>query len=330
MEYTKLGKTEIEVSMLSMGCWTIGGGPTWGDPDDADSIATIHAALDAGVNFFDTAEAYGDGHSETILGQALQGQRENVVIATKVSRKNLAPKAVQQACEASLQRLKTDYIDLYQIHWSNPSIPLAETLEALERLREQGKIRAIGVSNFGVADLSEYLKIGRCETNQLPYNLLWRAIEFEITQKCLDEEVAILCYSALAQALLTGKFSAPDEFPEGRARSRYFSKNRPHARHGEDGCEAELFATIAHIREICETIHEPMARVAIAWLLHQPGVTSVIAGARTSEQIRHNVQGCDLKLSPDIIAELNSVTDELKQKLGPNPDMWQAAPSRFR
>jgi len=329
MKYQKLGNTDINVSIISMGCWTIGGGPTWGEPDDTESIATIHAALEAGVNFFDTAEGYGGGHSETILGRALVGHRHEAVIATKVGRRHLSGETVRQACEESLRRLKTDYIDLYQIHWSSHTVPLDETMEAFERLHEQGKVRAISVSNFGLQDLSDLLAIGRCETNQLPYNLLWRAIEYEIKQKCIDNGIGILCYSTLAQGLLTGKFSSPGEVPEGRARTRYFSKDRPVVRHGEEGCEAELFEAIGKIRHISQKIHTPMANVSIAWLIHQTGVTSVIAGARTPDQIRQNVQAVGLELSPEIIAELNDATDEVKQKLGPNPDMWQSE-SRFR
>lgn len=329
MKYQKLGKTDMTVSIVSMGCWTIGGGPTWGDPDDSESIAAIHAALDAGVNFFDTAEGYGNGRSESILGQALVGHRHEVIIATKVSRRNLAREAVRQACEASLQRLKTDYIDLYQIHWPSRSVPLAETMDVLERLREQGKIRAIGVSNFGIQDFSALLAVGRCETNQLPYNLLWRAIEYQIRQKCIDEGIGILCYSALAQGLLTGKFASADDVPEGRARTRHFSKHRPQVQHGEDGCESELFAAIEKIRHLSQKIHTPMTRVALVWLLYQPGVTSVIAGARTPDQIKQNVQAVDLELSPEIIAALTEATEELKEKLGSNPDMWRSE-SRFR
>ncbi len=329
MKYQKLGKTDITVSVISMGCWALAGDAIWGHQDESESIATVYAALDIGVNFFDTAEGYGNGYSETVLGQALVGHRHKAVIATKVSGRNLAGQTVQQACEASLQRLQTDYIDLYQIHWPSRTVPLAETMESLEKLRQQGKVRAIGVSNFGEQDLSDLLAIGRCETNQLPYNLLWRAIEYQIRQKCVAENIGILCYSPLAQALLTGKFSSPDEVPEGRARTRHFSKNRPLVRHGEDGCEVEMFAAIEKIGRISQKIGRPMAQVAVAWLLHQPGITSVIAGARAPGQMEQNVLAADLDLSPEIIGQLNDATDEVKQKLGPNPDMWQSV-SRFR
>ncbi len=329
MKYQQLGNTALKVSTMAMGCWTIGGGPTWGELDDTESIATIHAALEVGVNFFDTAEGYGGGHSESILGQALEGRRHEAVIATKVGRRHLSHEVVQEACEESLRRLKTDYIDLYQIHWPSRTVPLDETIGAFERLREQGKVRAIGVSNFGVQDLSTLLAIGRCETNQLPYNLFWRAIEYAIKPKCLAENIGILCYSTLAQGLLAGKFASPDEVPEGRARTRHFSKDRPMVRHGEEGCEVELFEALENIRQISQQIHVPMANVALAWLLHQPGVSSVIAGARTPEQIKQNVQTIDVELSSDTVAALNNATEELKQKLGSNPDMWQSE-SRFR
>jgi aryl-alcohol dehydrogenase-like predicted oxidoreductase len=253
------------------------------------------------------------------------------VIATKVSRSNLSPDAVQQACERSLQRLQTDYIDLYQIHWPSRTVPLEETVAALERLRAQGKVRALGVSNFGLNDLSDLLQLelGWFESNQLPYNLLWRAIEYEIQPKCVDEGIGILCYSSLAQGLLTGKFSSPDEVPEGRARTRHFSKDRPQVRHGEAGCESEAFAAIEKIRHISEEIGQPMSELAVAWLLHQPGVTSVIAGARKPEQIEQTAQAADLALSQGTIDELTKATDEIKRIMGPNPDMWQSE-SRFR
>ena len=329
MKYGKLGKTDINVSAVALGCWALAGGRVWGSQDEADSIATVRAALDVGVNFFDTAEGYGSGDSELVLGRALKGRRHEAVIATKVSRSSLSGDEVRQACERSLQRLNTDYIDLYQIHWPSRTIPLEETMKALERLREQGKVRAIGVCNFGMADLSDLLATGWAETDQLPYSLLWRAIEYRIRQSCVDEGIGILCYSPLAQGLLTGKFSSPDEVPEGRARTRLFSKERPQARHGEVGCEAEVFAALDKIRRISHKIDQPMVRVAVAWLLHQPGVTSVIAGARKADQIRQTVEATDLQLSPQVIGELAEATDELKQTLGPNPDMWQSE-SRFR
>jgi myo-inositol catabolism protein IolS len=329
MQYRKLGKSDISISVVAMGCWVLAGDSTWGPQDADESIATVHAALDAGVNFFDTAEGYGGGDSESILGRALLGRRREAVIATKVSRSHLSGDEVRRACERSLRHLQTDYVDLYQIHWPSRTVPLDETIEALERLREQGKVRALGVCNFGVRDLSDLLELGWFESNQLPYSLLWRAIEYEIRQNCVDKGMGILCYSSLAQGLLTGKFTSPDEVPEGRARTRHFSQDRPQTRHGEAGCEVETFAAIESIRRICAEIGEPMAKVALAWLLRQPGVTSVIAGARTPDQIRQTAQAADLALSTETTGELTKATEEIKRILGPNPDMWQSE-SRFR
>ncbi len=329
MRYRRLGKTDIEVSSVAMGCWALADEATWGPQAESDSTATIGAALDVGVNLFDTAEGYGAGESERVLGRALAGRRHEAVVATKVSRANLSGDGVRRACERSLQRLQTDYIDLYQIHWPSRTIALDETMTALESLREQGKVRAIGVCNFGVQDLSDLLEVGRVETNQLPYSLLWRAIEYEIQPKCVEAGLGILCYSPLIQGLLTGKFASPDEVPEGRARTRLFSGDRSQTRHGEAGCEAETFAAIEGIRRIGEEIGEPMAKLAVAWLLHRPGVTSVITGARRPDQIVQTAQAADLELASEIVDRLAKITDEVKRAMGPNPDMWQSE-SRFR
>jgi len=329
MEYRKLGETEIKVSTVAMGCWAIAGDWVWGEQDEKDSIATIRTALDLGVNLFDTAEGYGDGYSEIVLGKALAGRRQEAVIATKVSSNHLSGEEVQKACHRSLQRLNTDYIDLYQVHWPNWDIPIAETWKAMEKLRQEGKVREIGVCNFGTQDLSNLLSVGRCATNQLPYSLLWRAIEHSLQQQCLDNDIGILCYSPLAQGLLTGKFASADDVPEGRARTRHFSKERPLTRHGEDGHEAETFATIDRIRRICAKIDVPMAEVALAWLLHQPGVTTVLAGARHPGQIEQNVRAAALDLPPEIARELTEATEALRLKLGTNLDQYQSD-SRFR
>jgi aryl-alcohol dehydrogenase-like predicted oxidoreductase len=289
----------------------------------------VQTALDLGINFFDTAEGYTGGESEAVLGRALAGRRQEAVIATKASRPNLSRDGIREACEGSLRRLQTDTIDLYQIHWPSRSVPLDETAEALERLREQGKVRAVGVCNFGVGDLGDLLKLGWVESDQLPYSLLWRAIEYEIQARCVEEGVGILAYSPLAQGLLTGKFSSPKDVPEGRARIRLFSSERPLARHGEAGCEAEVFAALDRIRSICTDIGQPMTDVAIAWLFQQPGVSTVIAGARTPEQIRQTAGAVNLVLAPEIVARLSEATEGVKAAIGPNPDMWQSQ-SRIR
>lgn len=306
-----------------MGCWAIVGDATWGPQDEKDSLDTISAALDAGVTTFDTAEGYGAGLSETLLSKALAGRRHKAVVASKVSPDHLTADGVRSACEASLKRLKTDYIDLYQIHWPSRTIGLSETLSALEDLRSEGKIREVGVSNFAVLDLDDLLAAGRVATNQLPYNLLFRAIEYEIAPKCVQNDIDVMCYCPLAQGLLTGKFASPDEVLVGRARTRHFSRNRAQTRHGEEGHEQETFAVISRIRSICERIGESMEAVSLAWLLRQPGIATVVVGARNPEQIRRNAAAADLDLAVEAVHELSAATEALKAALGPNPDMWQ-------
>lgn len=322
MEYRKLGKTDIQVSAVAMGCWAMAGDAIWGPQDDADSIAAVHAALDAGINFFDTAEGYGNGRSEEVLGRALAGRRHEAVIATKMNPNHLSAAELPKACEASLGRLRTDYIDLYQVHWPNWSIPAVETMGALEELRRQGKVRAIGVCNYGVRDLSEALAAGSVVTDQLSYSLIWRALEYEIRTKCIEKGVGILTWGSLSEGLLTGKFASADDVPVGRLGTRHFKTGRPGTSHGEPGCEKETFAAIERIRQIADELHEPMPAVALAWLLAQPGVTSVLAGARRPEQITANARAAELKLSTRVIGHLSAATKALKQKLGPNQDMY--------
>lgn len=329
MKYQKLGRTDIEVSVFALGCWPFAGGMVWGEQDDRVSMATVHAALDAGINFFDTAEGYGEGHSERVLGQGLAGRRHEAVIATKVSASHLAAEELVRACERSLQNLQTDYIDLYQIHWPNWNVPLAETMQALEQLKSQGKIRAIGVCNFAVRDLSGLLEISWSETDQLPYSLLWRVIEDEIQPLCLAQGVGLICYSPLAQGLLTGRYASADEVPDGLARTRHYAGSRPQAQHDEPGCEVEIFTALAEVRRIAAELGQSMAAVSLAWVRQQPGVTSLLVGARNPEEISLNLPALELTLSDDILGELARVTEPVKAKLGSNPDMWMS-PSRMR
>ncbi|HEY3107148.1 MAG TPA: aldo/keto reductase [Chloroflexota bacterium] len=329
MERRKLGRSGIEVSVMALGCWPFAGGVVWGEQDDDASIATVHAALEAGINFFDTAEGYGAGKSEQVLGRALAGRRDRAVIATKVSPDHLAPADLVASCERSLRTLGTDYVDLYMIHWPSREVRLAETVRALEQLRQQGKIRAIGVSNFGVGDLSDMVALTRCASDQLPYGLLWRVIEREIVPLCRREEVGIMCYSPLAQGLLTGRYRSADDVPDGLARTRHYASTRPLAKHGEPGCEAEVFEAIAAVRAIAEELDQSMAAVALAWVRQQPGVTAFLVGARSPAELAWNLASLQLTLSDEVLARLSAATDRVKAKLGTNPDPWMS-PSRYR
>ncbi len=329
MRYTKLGNSDIDVSVVALGCWPFAGGSVWGYQDDNESIATAHAALDAGINFFDTAEGYENGQSERVLGRALVDRRERAVVASKVSPNHLTAEGVVQACEESLRNLQTDYIDLYQIHWPNHDLPLAEAVDALEKLKQQGKIRAIGVSNFGVRDLTEMLSLGECVTNQMPYNLLWRGIEDEVLPLCRENNVGILCYSTLAQGLLTGRYASADEVPDGLSRTRLFSSQRPMSSHTDPGCEAEVYASLEKIRRIADEAGPSMAAMSIAWVRQQEGVTSMLVGARNPDELAQNIADQDLVLSEEQLSELAAATESVKECLDGNLDMWMT-PSRLR
>ena len=329
MEYRNLGQTGINVSSIVMGCWAIGGGFTWGSQDEKDSVDTIRTAVDLGVNFFDTAEFYSEGYSEEVLGKGLAGLRSQVHIATKVWADNLAPDKVIQACEGSLKRMNVDYIDLYQIHWPNHDVPIEETLEAMTALKKSGKIRFIGVSNFGVQDLAEATNYADIITDQLAYSLLFRAIEFEILPACLKSNIGVLAYSPLAQGLLTGKFKTLASVDDERARMRFYSKERTETVHDEQGCEKEVEEALDRFRLICADLREPMAKVALAWVLQQPGITGVLAGARNPAQIRKNVEAADLILSEETLSLLADATEKVKSIIGANADPWRTA-SRIR
>jgi aryl-alcohol dehydrogenase-like predicted oxidoreductase len=251
------------------------------------------------------------------------------VIATKVSASHLSAEGVVKACEGSLANLQTDHIDLYQIHWPNWTIPLAETVEALNKLKQQGKIRAIGVSNFAVQDLGEMLVTGEVQTDQLPYGLLWRLIEDQIKPLCVENGVGILCYSPLAQGLLAGIYPTVDDVPENLRRTRWYAGTRPNTDHDDPGCEAEVFAALAEVRRIAAEVGAPMAAVALAWLRQQPGVTSILVGARKPDEVGWNLPSLDLTLSDDVLAALSAATEPVKLALGGNPDMWMSE-SRMR
>ena len=324
MRYRKLGKTDFTVSVVCQGTWSVATKDIfWDGQDRADSLAAIRAGLDAGVNFFDTAPAYGNGEAEEILGEALGSHRREVIVATKVSPSDLEPDKIRQSCERSLCALRTDYIDLYQIHWPSKTLPLEPTWRTLEALQREGKVRHIGVSNFGTSFFGEMLQFGRAESNQLPYSLLWRAVEFDIQPLCAAHQMSILCYSPFAQGLLTGKFHTADEVPEKRARTRLFSSARKMTRHGELGCERQMFEAVAQIQELAWQQGVSMGHLALAWLLHRPAVTSVVVGARNAAQAADNAAAAELEPDADLVTRLSRLTEPLKAIMGHNADLWE-------
>lgn len=333
MKFHTFPTTDLTVSRLCFGCWGIIGDLMWGERSKADSFQAMKAALDAGVNFFDTAPMYGDGESETLLGQFLtdEGVRQQVVIATKIRPSRMRPEQIRQECDESLQRLQTDYIDLYQTHWTDRAVPLAESWGAMQELQQQGKVRHIGVCNMGIGDLDDIASLSKPLTNQLPYNLLSRMIELQIQPRCLKDEIGILVYSPLLHGILADKYQAANEVPDGKARTRHFSHSRPHTRHDEEGCEAEMFAALSRIRSIADGVNQSMAEISLNWLIHQSGVASVIAGASNANQLNANVTFLERELSSETIEDLNLATEAVKAHLGANPDLWDSGPqARYR
>lgn len=312
-----------DLSKLTLGCWALVGGTEWGDQDETLSIDTIHAAIDHGITSLDTAPMYGGGASERILGKALKGKRDQVFIADKISPGVSKIADVQNACDESLALLQTDVIDLMQVHWPDHDVPFEETIAALKALQEAGKIKHVGVCNFSAIDLRKWISLGgEVYSNQLPYSLLSRAIEFDIIPQCLESQVGVLAYSPIMQGLLTGKFKTADDVPDGRARSRHFNTDRALARHGGPGCEEDTFVAIAEVGRIAREVGASMTEVAIAWVSQQPGLASTIIGARNPDQVKENVGAMELRLSEDILTSLAEATDTVKTFLGPNPDLW--------
>jgi aryl-alcohol dehydrogenase-like predicted oxidoreductase len=329
MEYRILGNSGFRVSTLSFGAWQIGDSQYWGEADEEDYERTVRAAIECGVNLFDTAEMYGKGESEIVLGRALGDLRDKVLIASKVLPEHAAPALLKKACEESLQRLNTDHIDLYQMHWPARDVPFADSFAAMDQLRQEGKIRAIGVSNFGPMDLNAWLAKGTAVSDQIGYNLAFRAPEYQILPACIQHGLGVLVYMPLLQGILSGRWTCLDQIPQLRRRTRHFAAGRPGVRHSEPGCEEQLFTLLSRLRQVSAEMEMAPATIALAWVLAQPGVTSAIIGARNSDQLRRNLTAADLKLPPDVLLRLHEMSAPVKSALGENADMWDA-PTRIR
>lgn len=342
MEKRICKNTGLELSVIGTGCWAFGGGEYWGNQDQKDVNEVVHASLALGINYFDTAEAYNDGRSESSLGDAIIGiPRDRLLIGTKVSPSNCYKATLIEHCEASLCRLQTDYIDLYMLHWpihphsirhftrdlnviKNPP-ELGEALEALEFLKQQGKIRNFGVSNFGRSWL-EKIPLERVAANQLPYNLLCRAIEYDILSLCEERGVGIIGYMALLQGILADNYPTFDDIPVWQRRTRHFNSNRTkECRHGEEGAEEEMSKALAGIRDIAKKAGFSMAEISLKWILNNTSITCTLAGSRNVNELRENVKAAYSPLSKDIKAELDQITLPVREKLGNHIDYFESA-----
>jgi len=320
MEYRTLGNTGLLVSELCLGAMTFGGGEGFwkviGTVDQAGADELIKASVDAGINFFDTADVYSEGQSETILGQSFQNlniARKDVVIATKVfgrvgpGRNDMGASRghIMDSVDGSLRRLQTDHIDLYQIHGNDPIAPVQETLRALDDLVRQGKVRYIGCSNWAAwriakaLAISEFRGLARFETVQAYYSIAGRDLEREIVPLLEAEKTGLLVWSPLAGGLLSGKFSRDNQKPAGSRRSEF---DFPIVDKERTWKILDVMAPIAKAHE------SSAARVALAWLLAKPVVTSVIIGAKRLDQLQDNLAAVDLRLTADEIKQLDDVS----------------------
>ena len=275
------------MSLLGTGCWAFGGGEYWGDQNQNDADNVVHGSVDLGINYFDTAEAYNEGRSESSLGKALKGiPRDRFMIGTKVNPSNCYKETLIRHCEASLKRLQTDYIDLYMVHWplhshsirhftndiriiENPP-EISEAIEALRELKQQGKIRYFGVSNFSCNWIKK-MTLEEIAVNELPYNLLCRAIEYDTLPLCEENGIGIIGYMALLQGILADIYPEFEDIPVWQRRTRHFnSKRTKECRHGEEGAEEETAIALKGIRRICKETGLPMAEIAIRWILENP------------------------------------------------------------
>ena len=317
MEVAKLGSSGIEVTRVALGTWAIGGW-LWGGTDVEQSVRAIHAALDTGITTVDTAPVYGFGLSEEILAEALarrQIPRERVVIATKFGMewddkenvwRNAKPERVRKELDDSLRRLRTDYIDLYQIHWPDPETPIAETAQVVKELYEAGKIRAIGVCNYSVEQLEEWRKVAPLHSVQPRYNLLERKIEADVLPYCREHGLAVLAYSPLARGLLTGKFTENPTFKPGdnRATDPRFT-GEAYKRH---------LRIVEKLKVMAAEKGKTVAQLAVRWVLDQPGVTVALWGARTPEQIREAAGVSGWRLSEADLARIEAILQEAAEE----------------
>jgi len=328
MQYRKLGNSDLELSVITFGAWAAGGW-MWGGTERKDAVNAIRESFALGVTSIDTAPAYGQGLSEEIVGEAVADiPREKVQIITKYGLrwdlkkgdfhfkskdndghdidmyKYAGRESIIQECENSLRRLKTDYIDLYQIHWADSTTPISETMETVAKLIDQGKVRHAGVCNYNVMQMMEAEKTLNLVSNQVPYSMVKREIEKEMVPHCIKNNKAILAYSPLERGLLTGKMKPGYKFEEGdhRANLLYFSD--------ENIRRTNEF--LDKIKPIAEAKSITLSQLVLSWTLAQPGITIALAGARNAEQAVANAKAGEIVLSTDEINVINKHLESLE------------------
>lgn len=322
MRYTLFGQTDLNVSIVCFGTWQAGG--SWGAVEEDDLKSAIRRARELGINFFDTAQAYGFGASEKLLGEALEpeirNRREEVVIATKGGLRmengqmyrDSSPGWLRQGLEDSLRFLGTDYIDIYQVHWPDPDVPFAETAGALEEMVEEGKIRYVGVSNYDVAQMAEFEQTRKIDSLQPPYHLFRREIEDEILPYCEEHGIGVLVYGPLAHGLLSGKMTPDTRIPDDdwRASSPLFQ--------GENF--KKNLEKVEELKRFADERRHTVAQLAVAWTLANPAVDVAIVGARRPDQIEGTAPAAEFNLSEEDLREIEDIMRDAVAVGGPSPE----------
>ncbi|MFN8551149.1 MAG: aldo/keto reductase [Candidatus Obscuribacterales bacterium] len=324
MQYRKLGSSNINASVITYGAWAIGG-TMWGGTDENASIASIHAAFDAGVTTIDTAPIYGYGYSEELVAKAIGNRRDKVQILTKFGLrwdcedgnhffdldeqgkkvkiyKNARKQSILKECEDSLKRLKTDYIDLYQCHWRDTSTPLEETMDACAQLLKEGKVRAIGVSNFTAEDIEICNRIVPIASNQPPYSMVLRDIEKDVLPYCREHNIATIVYSPLQRGLLTGKFKPDHKFAAGdhRASTAQFQPQ----------FIERVNKFLVELKPIAARHNTSRGNVVLNWTIQQPGITVALVGARDAAQAIENAKAAEFSLTAEELGTIDKLLEQ--------------------
>jgi aryl-alcohol dehydrogenase-like predicted oxidoreductase len=312
LQKVRFGKTDLEITPVGFGAWAIGGTGwrgAWGHQDDDEAVGAIRRAIELGINWVDTAAVYGLGHSEELVARALKGVADRPYVFTKSSLRwdengnvinSLNWDSVKRECEESLRRLQTDVIDLYQIHWPNPNEDVEEGWSAMAELKEEGKVRHIGVSNFDVSQMERANAIAPVETLQPPYNMLNRDVEEEILPYCGENDIGVIVYSPMRSGLLTGKMTP------GRIQNMPSDDWRRGADDFQEPKLSRNLELVEKLREIGERHGKSPAEVAIAWTLRHPGVTAAIVGGRRPDQVDGIIGAAEFRLSEDEIEEIET------------------------
>ena len=316
MQTRQLGNSDMQITRLGLGTWAIGGGNWafgWGPQDDEASIATIHRAIDLGINWIDTAAVYGLGHSEEIVAKALKGRSDRPYVFTKGSRvwndqgeitSSLKEQSLRREVENSLHRLEVDTIDLYQLHWPNPDPDIEEGWSTLAKLKSQGKLRHIGVSNFSVEQMERARKIAPITSLQAPYSLIKRDVERDILPYCQEHNIGVIVYSPMMSGLLSGKMTREriDNFPEDDWRQRNEEFQEPRL--------SRNLKLASLLQDIGYPYNRTTAEVAIAWTLRHPAVTGAIVGGRRPEQVEEIIGAAEFRLSESELEQIEKFLQE--------------------